>query len=166
MVLSKLDSKAELVFDISNVRGHQRKEINSSLHPLVIISKAVSSVGTEPLRHSQFPVEGHSNVLIYLTDSSFFALCFIMLLTVGWHFFFLRRICQSFPFAPSLSALCSSQSLADRRRLIYSSAPFVSVHWQLVVRPPLTACREQGMKEGHMERKRGCCCRLFSLSAL
>lgn len=36
---------------------------------MVIISENVSSVGTEPMKHFQFPVEGHSKVLIYFTGS-------------------------------------------------------------------------------------------------
>lgn len=43
-----------------------------SLDSVVFISKTVSSVGTEPLRHFQFPVEGHSKVLIYFIDSLVF----------------------------------------------------------------------------------------------
>lgn len=39
---------------------------------MVFISKAVSSVGTEPLKHFHFPVEGHSKVLIYFIDSLVF----------------------------------------------------------------------------------------------
>lgn len=69
----KFSQKLSLVFDFDThfySLGRQRKK--KIFEPPFcghIFWKAVSSVGTEPLKHFQFPAEGHCKVFIYLTDS-------------------------------------------------------------------------------------------------
>lgn len=171
----KFSQKLSLVFDFDThfySLGRQRKK--KIFEPPFcghIFWKAVSSVGTEPLKHFQFPAEGHCKVFIYLTDSlALLALFYVTQLTVGQNTFWkciLRQISQSFPLVRAFSAFYSSPLPLTcwQEAVNLFICVFCLCTLTVSCKAPLTACRERGMKEGFMERKRGCCCCLFSLSA-
>lgn len=138
-----------------------------SLRSVVIISNNVSSVGTEPLKHFQFPVEGHSKVLIYFTGSGHTLLFLCSSLLFGIHFGnIFKDVSPNFSLLSMLFLLFALPVLLTCWQKADNLFICVFCLCTLTVscKAPLTACREQGMKEGFMERKRGCCCCLFSLS--
>lgn len=90
---------------ISTVGGVRDRNWYLSLYSVVINSKAVSSVGTEPWNHFQFPVEGHSKVLIYFPGSGL-ALLFVFM-QLNCRLKYISESCETDLLAFSLSLVLS-----------------------------------------------------------